>query len=112
VIEMVDKEKLPMVCMGSYEYTILIERIEQNGIFIPHIATVVIGSDGSIYYKEQIDNLHLFPQNNIIKSACFHNWKEFKAFDTLSFSPAQLVEDWINENPQPGVIVSSHKLFE
>ena len=31
-------------------------------------------------------------------SATFNSWAEFKAFDDLSFHPAQMIEEWLKEH--------------
>jgi len=63
-------------------------------IIYPHIATVVIGHDGSVYMREILDDPQGNGMDNEMGSGVFHNWAEFKTMDTVNFHPAAMIEEW------------------
>jgi hypothetical protein len=87
-------EQLPMICSKVLEIKILVRRIEISGLYIPHIATVVIGHDGSVYMHEILDDPRGNGMDNEMGSGVYHDWYEFKAMDTVNFHPAAMIEEW------------------
>jgi hypothetical protein len=88
-------ENLPMICSKVLEIKILIRRIEISGVYIPHIAMVVIGHDGSVYMREILDDPRSNDKmDNEMGSGVYHDWYEFKAMDTVNFHPATMIEEW------------------
>jgi hypothetical protein len=83
-----------MICSKVLEIKILVRRIEISGLYIPHIATVVIGHDGSVYMREILDDPQGNGMDNEMGSGVFHNWAEFKTMDTVNFHPAAMIEEW------------------
>jgi hypothetical protein len=89
-------EAFPMICSKVLEIEILVKRIEiRPGVSIPHIATIAIGHDGSVYMRERIDDPRRNEMDNEMGYGIYHNWSEFKAMDTLDFHPATMIEEWV-----------------
>jgi len=87
---------IPIITTKVLEITILVDRDETTpGIHIPHVAKIEIGHDGSVFMKEYVDDPRRNRYYNDTSYGTYKNWKEFKAFDTLDFAPAKMIEDWI-----------------
>ena len=75
------------------------DEMTPGGFSIPHIVKVEICHDGSVYTREYIDDPGRSKNDNELGYGIFHNWAEFKAFDTIDLAPAKMIEDWAkNEN--------------
>ena len=92
------KNNMPVIATKVLEITICVSRDESDpGISIPQLAEIDICSDRSILIREYIEDPRRKREDNEIGWSIFHNWSEFKAFDTPRFAPAQMIEDWIKE---------------
>lgn len=88
-------EQTPMICSKILVIEILIERINNGkGMSIPRLCKVQIGYDQSVLYTERVEDPTRSREDNDLGYGIFHNWKEFKAMDTVEFHPAQMIEDW------------------
>lgn len=86
---------MPVIATKVLEITICVSRDESDpGISIPHLAKIDICHDGSILIREYIDDPRRKREDNKMGCSIFHNWSEFKTFDTPHFAPAQMIEDW------------------
>ena len=92
------EETFPMICSKVLEIEILVKR-EKNfmGIITSHMMKVEIGHDRSVFVKEYMNDPCRNDQDNDMGYGAYHNWKEFKAMDTLAFHPAAMIEEWARE---------------